>query len=102
MSGRSVEHATFVVERTYDTSAARVFAAWATPTNTGLGGLCCKPIAWRKIASTIIKRVKQVIIISMAGIAIMVGTAGKAGLSAFWMWNSRDMSCAVASTAPRP
>jgi uncharacterized protein YndB with AHSA1/START domain len=31
MSGRSVEHATFVVERTYDASPARVFAAWADP-----------------------------------------------------------------------
>jgi uncharacterized protein YndB with AHSA1/START domain len=31
MSDRSVEHATFSVERTYDTSPARVFAAWADP-----------------------------------------------------------------------
>jgi uncharacterized protein YndB with AHSA1/START domain len=31
MSERSVEHATFVVERTYDASPARVFAAWADP-----------------------------------------------------------------------
>jgi uncharacterized protein YndB with AHSA1/START domain len=31
MSGRSVEHATFVVERTYDVSPERVFAAWADP-----------------------------------------------------------------------
>ena len=29
MSERSVEHATFVVERTYEASRARVFAAWA-------------------------------------------------------------------------
>jgi uncharacterized protein YndB with AHSA1/START domain len=29
MSERSVEHATFVVERTYDASPSRVFAAWA-------------------------------------------------------------------------
>lgn len=28
---RSVTHATFVVERTFDASPARVFAAWATP-----------------------------------------------------------------------
>jgi len=31
MSERSVEHATFVVERTYDATPARVFAAWADP-----------------------------------------------------------------------
>jgi uncharacterized protein YndB with AHSA1/START domain len=29
MGERSVEHATFVVERTYDASPSRVFAAWA-------------------------------------------------------------------------
>jgi uncharacterized protein YndB with AHSA1/START domain len=29
---RSVEHATFVVQRSYDASPARVFAAWADPT----------------------------------------------------------------------
>ena len=29
--GRSVEHATFVVERTYDASPDRVFAAWSDP-----------------------------------------------------------------------
>jgi len=29
MSKRSSQHATFVIERTYDTTAARVFAAWA-------------------------------------------------------------------------
>jgi uncharacterized protein YndB with AHSA1/START domain len=29
MSERSVQHATFVVERTYDASPSRVFAAWA-------------------------------------------------------------------------
>jgi uncharacterized protein YndB with AHSA1/START domain len=28
---RSVTHATFAVERTYDASPARVFAAWAEP-----------------------------------------------------------------------
>jgi uncharacterized protein YndB with AHSA1/START domain len=28
---RSVTHATFVIERTYDASPARVFAAWAEP-----------------------------------------------------------------------
>jgi uncharacterized protein YndB with AHSA1/START domain len=28
---RSVRHATFVVERTYDASPARLFAAWADP-----------------------------------------------------------------------
>jgi uncharacterized protein YndB with AHSA1/START domain len=31
MSGRSVEHATFVVERRYEVSAERAFAAWADP-----------------------------------------------------------------------
>jgi uncharacterized protein YndB with AHSA1/START domain len=31
MSGRSVEHATFVVEREYDVSPERAFAAWADP-----------------------------------------------------------------------
>jgi uncharacterized protein YndB with AHSA1/START domain len=31
MSQRSVEHATFVIERTYGASPARVFAAWADP-----------------------------------------------------------------------
>jgi uncharacterized protein YndB with AHSA1/START domain len=31
MTDRSVEHATFVVERTYDASPERVFAAWAEP-----------------------------------------------------------------------
>ena len=31
MTERSVAHATFVVERTYDAAPARVFAAWADP-----------------------------------------------------------------------
>ena len=31
MTERSVTHAKFVVERTYDASPARVFAAWADP-----------------------------------------------------------------------
>jgi uncharacterized protein YndB with AHSA1/START domain len=31
MTERSTEHATFVIERTYDASPARVFAAWAEP-----------------------------------------------------------------------
>jgi uncharacterized protein YndB with AHSA1/START domain len=31
MRERSVEHATFVVERTYDASPDRVFAAWSDP-----------------------------------------------------------------------
>ena len=31
MTERSVTHATFVVERTYDAPPARVFAAWADP-----------------------------------------------------------------------
>jgi uncharacterized protein YndB with AHSA1/START domain len=31
MSERSVTHATFVVERTYDAPPSRVFAAWADP-----------------------------------------------------------------------
>jgi uncharacterized protein YndB with AHSA1/START domain len=35
MSERSIEHATFVVERTYDASPGRVFAAWADPVAKG-------------------------------------------------------------------
>lgn len=31
MSERSVEHATIVIERTFDASSARVFAAWSDP-----------------------------------------------------------------------
>jgi uncharacterized protein YndB with AHSA1/START domain len=31
MSGRSVEHATFIVERKYEVSPERAFAAWADP-----------------------------------------------------------------------
>ena len=31
MTDRSVTHSTFVVERSYDASPARVFAAWADP-----------------------------------------------------------------------
>ena len=31
MTERSVTHATFVIERTYDAAPARVFAAWADP-----------------------------------------------------------------------
>lgn len=31
MTARSVTHATLVIERTYDASPARVFAAWAEP-----------------------------------------------------------------------
>jgi DNA-directed RNA polymerase specialized sigma24 family protein len=31
MSERSVEHATFVVERSYDAAPHRVFAAWSDP-----------------------------------------------------------------------
>ena len=31
MTERSVTHATFAVERTYDASPSRVFAAWADP-----------------------------------------------------------------------
>jgi uncharacterized protein YndB with AHSA1/START domain len=31
VTDRSVTHSTFVVERSYDASAARVFAAWADP-----------------------------------------------------------------------
>jgi uncharacterized protein YndB with AHSA1/START domain len=31
MSGRSVTHATFVIERTYDSTPQRVFSAWADP-----------------------------------------------------------------------
>jgi uncharacterized protein YndB with AHSA1/START domain len=31
MSGRSVEHATFVVDRQYEVSPERAFAAWADP-----------------------------------------------------------------------
>jgi uncharacterized protein YndB with AHSA1/START domain len=33
MSERSTHHATFVIERTYDASPARVFTAWAEPAN---------------------------------------------------------------------
>ena len=32
MSDRSVTHATFELQRTYDATPARVFAAWADPT----------------------------------------------------------------------
>jgi uncharacterized protein YndB with AHSA1/START domain len=35
MTERSVEHATFVIERTYDASPSRVFAAWADPAAKG-------------------------------------------------------------------
>ena len=35
MTERSVEHATFVVERTYETPPSRVFAAWADPAAKG-------------------------------------------------------------------
>lgn len=31
MTARSTEHATFAIERTYDATPARVFAAWADP-----------------------------------------------------------------------
>lgn len=31
MTQRSVSHATFVIERTYDAAPGRVFAAWASP-----------------------------------------------------------------------
>jgi uncharacterized protein YndB with AHSA1/START domain len=31
MSERSTEHSAFVVERVYDTSSDRVFAAWSDP-----------------------------------------------------------------------
>ena len=31
MSGRAVEHATFVIEREYEVSPERAFAAWADP-----------------------------------------------------------------------
>ena len=31
MTGRSVNHATFTLERTYDASPRQVFAAWSTP-----------------------------------------------------------------------
>jgi uncharacterized protein YndB with AHSA1/START domain len=31
MTNRSITHATFVIERTYDASPARVFKAWADP-----------------------------------------------------------------------
>jgi uncharacterized protein YndB with AHSA1/START domain len=35
MSARSVEHATFVIERTYGASPERTFAAWADPEAKG-------------------------------------------------------------------
>lgn len=37
------------------------------PISTWLEGVCCKPIAWRKIESTTIIRVNEVSIITMAG-----------------------------------
>jgi uncharacterized protein YndB with AHSA1/START domain len=35
MAERSTEHATFAIERTYDASPARVFAAWSDPAAKG-------------------------------------------------------------------
>ncbi len=32
MTARSTYHASFVIERNYDASPARVFSAWANPT----------------------------------------------------------------------
>ncbi len=34
-SARSVQHATFAIERTIDAPVARVFQAWADPSATG-------------------------------------------------------------------
>jgi uncharacterized protein YndB with AHSA1/START domain len=46
MSKRSVTHATFAIERTYDAAPAQVFAAWATPEakRRWFGG----PDAWKR------------------------------------------------------
>src|SRR5258707_2290030 len=46
MTERSVTHATFVIERSYAASPARVFAAWASPAAKGrwFGG----PDEWEK------------------------------------------------------
>ncbi|MNJ63343.1 hypothetical protein D3C77_592370 [compost metagenome] len=41
--------------------------ARAMPIITLFGGLCCRPMAWRRMARTMMKRVKQVISISIAG-----------------------------------
>jgi len=46
MSERSVKHATFVIERTYDASPARVFAAWATSAAKGMWFV--GPDEWQK------------------------------------------------------
>jgi uncharacterized protein YndB with AHSA1/START domain len=46
MTDRSIVHATFVVERTYDASPARVFAAWTSPEAKGRWFI--GPEAWKK------------------------------------------------------
>jgi uncharacterized protein YndB with AHSA1/START domain len=46
MTERSVKHATFVIERSYDASPARVFAAWATP--AAKAGWFAGPDEWEK------------------------------------------------------
>jgi uncharacterized protein YndB with AHSA1/START domain len=46
MSERSVRHATFAIERSYDASPARVFAAWATPAAKGMWFV--GPDEWQK------------------------------------------------------
>lgn len=45
MSKRSVEHATFSIERVYEASAARVFAAWSSA-EAKLRWFFCEP-SWR-------------------------------------------------------
>ena len=46
MTERSVSHATFVVERTYDASPARVFAAWSS--REAKGRWFIGPEEWKK------------------------------------------------------
>jgi len=46
MGERSVTHATFVIERSYDAAPAQVFAAWATP--AAKGKWFVGPDAWEK------------------------------------------------------
>ncbi len=47
MNERSATHATFVIERVYDASPARVFAAWATP--EGKGSWFVGPEGWSQM-----------------------------------------------------
>jgi uncharacterized protein YndB with AHSA1/START domain len=47
MTNRSVTHATFVIERTYEATPARVFAAWADP--KAKARWFVGPDAWQKV-----------------------------------------------------